>query len=82
MRPVSRHLTRPSQYFRRRQRKRNNGLEFLLNRFRALLMGHKIKGYGLVVMTNASEGAALIQEIGKRVERAYRWDSLDEPVPR
>jgi len=50
--------------------------------FRALLMGHKIKGYGLVVMTNASEGGALIQEIGRRVERAYRWDSLDEPVPR
>ncbi|MCZ6500371.1 MAG: serine hydrolase [Gammaproteobacteria bacterium] len=50
--------------------------------FRALLMGHKIKGYGLVVMTNASEGGTLIQEIGKRVERAYRWDSLDGPVPR
>ena len=45
-------------------------------------MGHKIKGYGLVVMMNASEGAALIQEIGKRVERAYRWDSLGEPVLR
>ncbi len=50
--------------------------------FRALLMGHKIKTYGVVVMTNASEGGALIQEIGKRVERAYRWDSLDEPLPR
>jgi CubicO group peptidase (beta-lactamase class C family) len=50
--------------------------------FRALLIAHKIKGYGLVVMTNASQGGDVIQEILKRVEKAYEWDSLDEPVPR
>jgi len=50
--------------------------------FRALLIAHNIKGYGLVVMTNATQGGDVFQEIRKRVERAYKWDSLDEPVPR
>jgi len=50
--------------------------------FRALLIGHKVKGYGLVVMTNAERGRSLIEEIGKRVARAYSWDMLDEPIDR
>jgi len=50
--------------------------------FRALLIGHKTKGYGLVVMTNADQGRLLIEEIGKRVARAYSWDMLDAPVER
>jgi len=50
--------------------------------FRALLVGHVRKGYGLVVMTNADQGGALIREIEARVAAAYRWDSLDQPLPR
>jgi hypothetical protein len=33
-------------------------------------------------MTNAERGRSLIEEIGKRVARAYSWDMLDEPVDR
>jgi CubicO group peptidase (beta-lactamase class C family) len=50
--------------------------------FRALLIAHKTKGYGLVVMTNASRGGELADEILRRVERAYEWDSVAEPVRR
>jgi CubicO group peptidase (beta-lactamase class C family) len=50
--------------------------------FRCSLVAHKMKGYGVVVMTNSSRGAGLSQEIRQRVERAYKWDTLDEPVPR
>ena len=50
--------------------------------FRALLIAHKVKGYGLVVMTNASRGSTVANEIKARVERAYGWDSLDKRVLR
>lgn len=50
--------------------------------FRALLVGHKAKGYGLAVMTNGSRGGAVAQEILERVQRAYGWDALDKPVLR
>ena len=43
--------------------------------FRSALIGHKVKGYGLVVMTNGSRGYSLIPEVLRRVERAYDWDS-------
>lgn len=50
--------------------------------FVSLLVGHKRKGYGLVVMTNSAGGRELVNEIKRRIERAYGWDSLDLPVPR
>lgn len=50
--------------------------------FACLLHAHKACGYGLVAMTNASNGHTLIEEVLGRVERAYGWDSLDKPVPR
>ncbi len=50
--------------------------------FRALLIAHRVKGYGVVVMTNASRGSTVANEIKARVERAYAWDSLDKPVRR
>lgn len=50
--------------------------------FRAQLVAHMVKGYGLVVMTNADLGSALIAELQQRVERAYAWDSVAEPVRR
>ncbi len=46
------------------------------------LLAHKLKGYGLIVMTNSWSGGAVANEIRERVERAYGWDSLDRPVPR
>lgn len=50
--------------------------------FRALLVGHVRKGYGLVVMTNGDRGGTVMNEIEERVIRAYGWDVLDEPVGR
>ena len=46
------------------------------------LIAHKVKGYGLVVMTNSSRGWVLYQEVLERVQRAYAWDALDKPVLR
>ncbi len=50
--------------------------------FRCNLIAHKVKGYGFAIMTNSSRGVGLGQEILRRVERAYKWDTLDEPVRR
>lgn len=50
--------------------------------FRCILIAHKIKGYGLVIMTNADQGGAILREIGRRVQLAYEWDSTSEAVSR
>ena len=50
--------------------------------FRALIVGHLRKGYGLVVMTNGNNGGQVMNEIEARVIAAYKWDVLDRPVPR
>ena len=50
--------------------------------FRAQLIAHKLKGYGVVIMTNGDQGGAIAQELIARVERAYGWDSLDKAVLR
>ena len=50
--------------------------------FRALIVGHVRKGYGLVVMTNANGGSSVMNEIEARVIAAYHWDVLDRPLPR
>ena len=50
--------------------------------FRADIVGHVRKGYGIVVMTNGDAGGFLIREIENRVAAAYRWDSLDTPLRR
>lgn len=42
--------------------------------FRNLLIGHKLRGYGLVVMTNADRGDELREIIRRRVANAYGWD--------
>jgi hypothetical protein len=47
-----------------------------------LLFAHKTKGYGLVVMTNASRGGEVMNEISRRIQHAYEWDSVAEPVRR
>lgn len=50
--------------------------------FRADVLGHVRKGYGVVVMTNGDNGGAVISEIEARVAAAYNWDSLHKPVLR
>jgi CubicO group peptidase (beta-lactamase class C family) len=50
--------------------------------FHSALLGHVRRGYGVVVMTNSDSGTPVINEIEARVAAAYRWDSLDKPIPR
>jgi CubicO group peptidase (beta-lactamase class C family) len=46
------------------------------------MVAHRLKGYGVVIMTNSDSGGAVTREIRERVARAYGWDTLDKPVPR
>ena len=50
--------------------------------FRALVLAHKVKGYGLVIMTNADQGSTVLHEIRRRIQRTYDWDSLASAVER
>jgi CubicO group peptidase (beta-lactamase class C family) len=50
--------------------------------FRATLLAHKVKGYGLAIMTNADQGGAVASELSRRIQMAYEWDSFAEPAPR
>lgn len=50
--------------------------------FQATLLAHKVKGYGLAIMTNADSGGAVIAELSRRIQAAYEWDSLAQPAPR
>jgi len=50
--------------------------------FRCDMRAHKIKGYGVAVMTNGDRGGRVIDELERRIESAYRWDSLDKPLRR
>jgi len=50
--------------------------------FRSDLAMHRLKGYGIVVMTNSDSGGQIISEIEARVAAVANWDSLDKPIPR
>jgi len=50
--------------------------------FQCNLMAHKVKGYGLAIMTNGNRGGAVMAELGRRIQAAYDWDSMAQPVPR
>ncbi len=50
--------------------------------FQCHAIAHRIKGYGLVLMTNGDNGGALMQELRRRIQQAYAWDVLDQPIPR
>lgn len=50
--------------------------------FQSNLIMHTVKGYGLAIMSNADNGGPLMNEILRRVRRAYAWDSEATPVPR
>jgi len=46
------------------------------------MVAHRVKGYGVVIMTNGDSGGMLAQEVRERVGRAYGWDELDKPILR
>jgi CubicO group peptidase (beta-lactamase class C family) len=50
--------------------------------FRGTMMGHKVKGYGLAILTNADQGGAVAAELSRRIQMVYQWDSFAEPAPR
>ncbi len=50
--------------------------------FRARIIGHRVKGYGYAIMTNASAGGVIANEIGRRIQEVYGWDSVSEGVRR
>ena len=50
--------------------------------FKCNLVAHKVKGYGLAIMTNAINGHMVMREILDRVVEVYGWDMYDDPVPR
>jgi CubicO group peptidase (beta-lactamase class C family) len=50
--------------------------------FRATLIAHSKKGYGAVIMTNGASGEALISRVMRMIEQEYKWDALDQPIPR
>jgi CubicO group peptidase (beta-lactamase class C family) len=50
--------------------------------FQCQLMVHKLKGYGLAIMTNSDAGGRIIGELQQRVAAAYKWDTLDQPLRR
>ena len=50
--------------------------------FQCDMIAHRVKGYGLVVMTNGDGGGALIAELRRRIQQNDNWDTLDKPIPR
>jgi CubicO group peptidase (beta-lactamase class C family) len=50
--------------------------------FQCDLTAHRLKGYGVAIMTNADSGGVVLNELRNRVAAAYDWDSLDKPLPR
>jgi len=50
--------------------------------FQCDMLAHRVKGYGLVIMTNGDNGGALIRELERRIQEENKWDVLDKPIPR
>jgi CubicO group peptidase (beta-lactamase class C family) len=50
--------------------------------FQCGMTAHRLKGYGVVIMTNGDNGGALVQALRSRIQQAYQWDALDKPIPR
>jgi len=50
--------------------------------FQCNMIAHRLKGYGLVMMTNGDNGGALMQTLLRGIHQAYKWDILDQPIPR
>ena len=50
--------------------------------FQCDLVAHRSKGYGAVIMTNGANGGAVIGALRRMIQLEYKWDSLDDPIPR
>ena len=50
--------------------------------FQCNLIAHRSKGYGAVIMTNGANGGAVIGALRRMIQLEYKWDALDEPIPR
>jgi CubicO group peptidase (beta-lactamase class C family) len=50
--------------------------------FQCSLIAHRVKGYGVVIMTNGDGGGGLIGQIQRLIQIEYKWDALDQPIPR
>ena len=50
--------------------------------FQCFALAHRVKGYGVVIMTNGDNGGALMNEVRRRLQQAYTWDVFDAPIPR
>lgn len=50
--------------------------------FQCSMTAHRLKGYGVVIMTNGDNGGPLAQDLARRIQQAYAWDVLDKPIPR
>jgi hypothetical protein len=50
--------------------------------FQCSMTAQRLKGYGVVMMTNGDNGPALMQELRNRIQQAYQWNVLDKPIPR
>ena len=46
--------------------------------YRGSLTAHKIKGYGVVILTNGDRGSRVSMHFRNRVAQAYQWDSLEK----
>ena len=50
--------------------------------FRADLIAHRSKGYGVAIMTNGDNGGRLIAALRNKISIASAWDMHDKPIPR
>ena len=50
--------------------------------FQCHLSGHRLKGYGVVIMTNGDNGGRLIAALREKITRAASWDIYDKPLTR
>jgi len=50
--------------------------------FQCGVLAHRIKGYGAAIMTNGDNGSAVLGPVLRLIFREYKWDAIDEPIPR
>jgi len=50
--------------------------------FQCTMIAHRVKGYGVVIMTNGDNAGPLMQELRRRIQQEYKWDVFDKPIPR
>jgi CubicO group peptidase (beta-lactamase class C family) len=50
--------------------------------FQCTMLAHRLKGYGIVIMTNGDNGGRLIAALREKISRAAAWDMHDKPLRR